>query len=462
MNIAQRAAHATPARPFGTSALAPRRFAALAVGFALASSTHDAMAQLRVHANGQLSAPLSRPQMDEFALGGGGGAALEWTAARFLGLVARAQGLALPAFAGALPEGVAHPGTGTLGALTVGFRLRPRGTMFARPADGIWLEVTGGVGITGPQVRPVIDARAGIGYRLGPLGVGPYIAYTRVFEVGATLLPGDAQLFSAGLEFSLAFLEPSAPAIAAHTGATPVARHVEAPVNHCAPQPRITFGDFDRDGCPDGDRDGDGLADVRDRCPEQGEDFDGIEDADGCPDLDNDSDGIIDVFDACPNHPETVNGVEDEDGCPDDGAVQIVRGRIVYNTVIQFAFNSARILAPSYATVQAVATLLSRHPEYATVYIEGHADETGSEHYNYNLSYQRALSLADLLVEFGIRRARLHPMGFGRSSPLDGSGTLQARARNRRVEFVVDGHRSSGRARTATGWVNVRNEDVTE
>jgi OmpA-OmpF porin, OOP family len=66
-----------------------------------------------------------------------------------------------------------------------------------------------------------------------------------------------------------------------------------------------------------GDRDGDGIKDDVDKCPDDPEDFDGFEDADGCPDPDNDRDGIPDVDDKCPNIPENFNGIEDADGCPE-------------------------------------------------------------------------------------------------------------------------------------------------
>jgi len=66
-----------------------------------------------------------------------------------------------------------------------------------------------------------------------------------------------------------------------------------------------------------GDRDGDGIKDDVDKCPDDPEDFDDFEDEDGCPENDNDKDGILDVDDKCPNEPETKNGFQDEDGCPD-------------------------------------------------------------------------------------------------------------------------------------------------
>ena len=66
-----------------------------------------------------------------------------------------------------------------------------------------------------------------------------------------------------------------------------------------------------------GDRDGDGLKDDVDKCPDEPEDFDGFQDEDGCPDPDNDNDGILDKDDRCPDNPEDRDGDQDEDGCPE-------------------------------------------------------------------------------------------------------------------------------------------------
>jgi outer membrane protein OmpA-like peptidoglycan-associated protein len=63
-----------------------------------------------------------------------------------------------------------------------------------------------------------------------------------------------------------------------------------------------------------GDRDGDGLKDDVDQCPDEPEDFDGFEDEDGCPELDNDRDGILDDDDDCPHGPEDQDNLADEVG----------------------------------------------------------------------------------------------------------------------------------------------------
>jgi outer membrane protein OmpA-like peptidoglycan-associated protein len=66
-----------------------------------------------------------------------------------------------------------------------------------------------------------------------------------------------------------------------------------------------------------GDRDGDGMRDDVDQCPDEPEDFDNFSDEDGCPEPDNDRDGILDEDDECPLVPEDRDGDGDEDGCPE-------------------------------------------------------------------------------------------------------------------------------------------------
>ncbi len=87
--------------------------------------------------------------------------------------------------------------------------------------------------------------------------------------------------------------------------------------DQCPNVPEDIDGFEDADGCPDPDNDQDRIVDIKDSCPDNPEDYDGFQDTDGCPDLDNDGDGIVDRADRCPDVPETVNGFQDDDGCPD-------------------------------------------------------------------------------------------------------------------------------------------------
>ncbi len=92
-------------------------------------------------------------------------------------------------------------------------------------------------------------------------------------------------------------------------------------IDKCPDDPE-DFDDFeDSDGCPEPDNDLDGILDVDDKCPLEPEDKDGFEDEDGCPEgnkLDRDGDGILDDVDKCPDDPEDKDQFEDEDGCPDE------------------------------------------------------------------------------------------------------------------------------------------------
>ncbi len=89
------------------------------------------------------------------------------------------------------------------------------------------------------------------------------------------------------------------------------------PVDQCPDDPEDKDGFEDEDGCPDKDNDKDGILDTEDECPNVAEDEDGFDDDDGCPDTDNDHDGLTDADDKCPADPEDHDGFEDIDGCPD-------------------------------------------------------------------------------------------------------------------------------------------------
>lgn len=89
-------------------------------------------------------------------------------------------------------------------------------------------------------------------------------------------------------------------------------------VDKCPDKPETYNGFEDEDGCPDDpDTDADGVPDSKDQCMLMPEDKDSYLDEDGCPDVDNDDDGILDTADKCPLKPEDMDGFEDDDGCPD-------------------------------------------------------------------------------------------------------------------------------------------------
>ncbi|MCB9640747.1 MAG: transporter [Myxococcales bacterium] len=118
---------------------------------------------------------------------------------------------------------------------------------------------------------------------------------------------------------------------------------------------------FDKAAKSDQDRDGDGIPNHLDKCPDEPEDFDGFKDDDGCPDPDNDGDGIPDHLDKCPNEPETVNGYKDDDGCPDTGGKQLIVStatQIKLNERVFFRTGSDRLETRSYPILRQLASFL--------------------------------------------------------------------------------------------------------
>ena len=70
--------------------------------------------------------------------------------------------------------------------------------------------------------------------------------------------------------------------------------------------------------------------------------------------------------------------------------------------------------------------------------VEGHTDSNGNPDRNQRLSVNRARSVTDFLTAAGIAADRLTATGFGETRPIVLNDTESNRARNRRIEFVVE------------------------
>jgi outer membrane protein OmpA-like peptidoglycan-associated protein len=186
------------------------------------------------------------------------------------------------------------------------------------------------------------------------------------------------------------------------------------------------------------DADCDGIANADDACPTEAEDRDGYVDDDGCPDRDNDRDLIADADDGCPDQAEVVNDYLDRDGCPDK-AIEVKQDRIELKQEIHFAFNDAEILPQSDAILNEIAEAMIDHPELEVIRIQGHTDDRGSARYNQQLSEDRASSVRTRLVGLGVASTRLVDVGYGERRHLATGTSEAARARNRRVEFMIAG-----------------------
>ena len=110
------------------------------------------------------------------------------------------------------------------------------------------------------------------------------------------------------------------------------------------------------------------------------------------------------------------------------------RRAVVYD--LYFDFNSADMRHESDSTLNVIAQVLRRNPDWKLA-IEGHTDAVASDRYNLELSGRRAAAVKAALVgTFGIGAGRLTTAGYGESRPQDRNDTVEGRARNRRVELV--------------------------
>ncbi len=207
-------------------------------------------------------------------------------------------------------------------------------------------------------------------------------------------------------------------------------------------------------GCPD--RDGDGIADADDKCPDvagpakyQGcpipdTDGDGINDEDdkcpavkgfaryqGCPIPDTDGDGVNDEEDKCPSRP----GPASNQGCPEIAKEVIEKINFAAKNVF-FATGSYKLLAKSNKSLDAVAALL-KTDESLMIDIDGHTDSQGSDESNQVLSDNRAGAVKNYLISKGIDASRLKSTGYGETKPIADNKTAAGRAKNRRTEMTV-------------------------
>ena len=207
-------------------------------------------------------------------------------------------------------------------------------------------------------------------------------------------------------------------------------------------------------GCPD--KDGDGIADIDDKCP----DVAGLAKYQGCPIPDTDGDGINDEQDKCPNVkgvaryqgcpiPDTDgDGVNDEeDKCPNEAGPASNFGCPVIDIVVVekvnkaaknifFTTGSAKLLAKSYNSLKEVAQILKDNPSYK-IDVDGYTDITGNADKNQVLSESRAASVKQYLIGNGVDESRIVSTGHGINDPIADNKTAAGRAKNRRVEMKL-------------------------
>lgn len=122
-------------------------------------------------------------------------------------------------------------------------------------------------------------------------------------------------------------------------------------------------------------------------------------------------------------------------GTPDVRAKLITDGKLS-TTGILFDVNAANIKSSSYGTLKQIAQVLHENPELK-VKIVGHTDSDGDQAANLVLSQKRAEAVKAVFSnEFGIEERRMQTEGKGASQPLSPNTSNEAKANNRRVEFI--------------------------
>ncbi|MBL7855058.1 MAG: OmpA family protein [Cyclobacteriaceae bacterium] len=103
---------------------------------------------------------------------------------------------------------------------------------------------------------------------------------------------------------------------------------------------------------------------------------------------------------------------------------------------IFFDFDKATLRKESFVELDRIVSLMNERPTMQ-VEISGHADATGPEDYNLQLSGRRARSVSAYLAKKGIAQDRITTTFFGETKPVDSNSTVEGRRKNRRVEFKI-------------------------
>ena len=150
--------------------------------------------------------------------------------------------------------------------------------------------------------------------------------------------------------------------------------------------------------------------------------------------FDSDGDGVADAMDNCP---DTKPGVKvDESGC------NVVMKEDIRETLyVQFTTGGSTVAEASIGEIGRVAQRMVEFPD-AQLVLEGHTDSSGSADLNRRLSQQRAEAVKQILTSrFNIDATRIEAVGRGEDAPAFSNETAEGRAKNRRVEAVLQAQR---------------------
>ncbi|MBX3251146.1 MAG: OmpA family protein [Myxococcales bacterium] len=285
-------------------------FVVAAIGVVVGGAPSAAQAEPPRHsvrAEGGLVLPVTAPQRSRFNPGGGGALAYELRLVDWIGIEARVSAAWVPSS----EQAPTVDGYGSYyGLPALGVRVYP---MAPFGLGDLWLGASAALVRTGDVFRPGFEI--GLGYEHDirhVVRLGPFVRYQHVFQTDRALAgASDGGVLVIGL--SVAYPGTRAPAPAEEAPRDRDGDGIADARDGCPDEPEDFDGFEDADGCPEADNDGDGVLDADDRCPMEP----GSIENEGCPDADSDGDGIPDRLDACPQDAEDLDGFQDADGCPD-------------------------------------------------------------------------------------------------------------------------------------------------
>ncbi|MBN1578084.1 MAG: OmpA family protein [Chitinispirillaceae bacterium] len=119
------------------------------------------------------------------------------------------------------------------------------------------------------------------------------------------------------------------------------------------------------------------------------------------------------------------------------------RGTIISMSDILFETGKANLTADLKTSLAKIAGILLVFKN-SRVIVEGHTDNVGTEDYNQTLSEKRAENVMNFLIEQGVTPSRLTAIGYGFSRPVSDNETNEGRAKNRRVDLIVQEKKAGG------------------
>jgi len=135
--------------------------------------------------------------------------------------------------------------------------------------------------------------------------------------------------------------------------------------------------------------------------------------------------------------PEPVAQEPEPEPEPKEEVVVYKAPDVVMQEDIYFDYDKSTLSPTAQDNLLRKAEWLRENPA-ASVTVEGHCDERGTNEYNLALGDRRAESAKAFLVDLGIDPARLTTISYGEERPVDPRNTEEAWAKNRRDHFVVN------------------------